>query len=113
MVDPINLAAIASIGIKGFSEGVMPLIDKYETQKTARMQHKIGAAAEAGKCLKSLIISYQNYQAVVNQEQSKRREIAAQEKVTLCKIRSQRDIFLTFLNKSFDERICKIFASDG
>ncbi|MGC1527400.1 MAG: hypothetical protein WA783_15240 [Phormidesmis sp.] len=104
MVDPINLATIAGLGIKGLSEGVVQLIGKKETQKTIRMQHKLGAAADAGACLQALIVAYQDHQVVVSQERSKRRDIAAQEKVTLSRIRSQRDIFLTFLDKSFDER---------
>lgn len=104
MVDPISLANIAGMGMKLISEGVVPLIDKKETQKTIRMQHRSNAAADAYACLHKLMVAYQNHQAVVSQEQSKRREISAQEKVVLARIRSQRDIFLTYLNKSFDER---------
>jgi hypothetical protein len=104
VVDPMSFATIAGIGIKGLTEGAVQLIDKKETQKTMRMQYTLSAANDAGACLQALVVAYQDHQMVVSQEQSKRRDIAAQEKIALSRIRSQRDTFLTFLNHSFDER---------
>lgn len=104
MVDPMSFATIAGLGIKGLTEGAVQLADKKETQKTIRMQHNLSAAADAGACLQALVVAYQDHRMVVEQEQSKRREIATQERITLRKIRNQRDTLLTFLNRSFDER---------
>lgn len=104
MIDPMSLATVAGLGIKGLTEGAVQAINTKETQRTIRMQYGLNAAYDAGLCIQTIVVACQDHKNLVEQEQSKRQEIFKQETITLEKIRSQRDIFLTFLDASFDER---------
>lgn len=54
--------------------------------------------------LEAIINSYADYKKVVSQEKTKREEIRAWRDVELEKIAAQREIFLTYLERTFDER---------
>lgn len=104
MIDPMSFATVAGIGIKGLAEGAVQAFNAKETQRTIRTQNNIGAAYDAGLCIQTIIVACLDHQNVATQEKSKRREIVKQERIALGKIKSQRDIFLAFLDASFDER---------
>lgn len=56
------------------------------------------------ECLQQIVSAYTEYKIIAEQEQTKRREIEACEKVTIAKINGQRDLLMAYLNRSFDER---------
>jgi len=56
------------------------------------------------ECLQQIVSAYTEYKIIAEQEQTKRREIEAWEKVTIAKINGQRDLLMAYLNRSFDER---------
>ncbi|MEA5448865.1 hypothetical protein VB780_09820 [Leptolyngbya sp. CCNP1308] len=55
-------------------------------------------------CFKQLVDAYSEYQRVVQEERTKRREITAWEKTTLADIQQRRDVMMQFLDRSFNER---------
>ncbi len=59
---------------------------------------------DAGLALKQVIDAAQHYLETREQEISKRAEISAWEATTLAEIAAKEQIFLTYLNRSFDER---------
>ena len=54
--------------------------------------------------LQNIVAAYSNYKVIESQEITKRHDIEAHRDVELEKIRSVREIFLQYLDKSFDER---------
>jgi ribonucleotide reductase alpha subunit len=56
------------------------------------------------ECLQQIVSAYTEYKIIAEQEQTKRREIEAWEKLTIAKINAQRDLLMAYLNRSFDER---------
>lgn len=56
------------------------------------------------ECLQQIVSAYTEYKIIAEQEQTKRREIEAWEKVTIAKINAERDLLMAYLNNSFDER---------
>jgi hypothetical protein len=48
--------------------------------------------------------AYREYHEVREKERTKRREIEAKERVALAEIAAKRELFLEYLNRSFDER---------
>ena len=64
-------------------------------------------------CLQQIVSAYTEYKIIAEQEQTKRREIEAWEKLTIAKINAQRDLLMAYLNRSFDERaenFCHLFC---
>jgi thioredoxin-like negative regulator of GroEL len=55
-------------------------------------------------CFSQLVNAYADYQRVVQEERTYRREIAAWEKATLATIEQRRAVMMQFLNRTFDER---------
>ncbi|QQE67704.1 hypothetical protein GFS31_44170 (plasmid) [Leptolyngbya sp. BL0902] len=55
-------------------------------------------------CLNQLVDAYANYQRVMQEERTKRREIAAWEKAALATIEQRRAVMMHFLDRAFDER---------
>lgn len=55
-------------------------------------------------CFNQLVDAYTEYQRVVQEEHTKRREIAAWEKAAVAAIEQRRDVMMQFLDRSFDER---------
>ena len=55
-------------------------------------------------CFNQLVDAYTEYQRVVQEEHTKRRKIAAWEKVAVAAIEQRRDVMMQFLDRSFDER---------
>lgn len=55
-------------------------------------------------CLQQITNAYAEYQRITEQEQTKRREIAAWEQVTIEEVRAKRDALIAYLDRSFDER---------
>ena len=55
-------------------------------------------------CVQQIVDSYSRYQEIAQQEETKRRNIAAWEKTTIEEIQSKREILITYLERSFDER---------
>ena len=65
------------------------------------------------ECLQQIVSAYTEYKIIAEQEQTKRREIEAWEKVTIAKINAQRDLLMAYLSRSFDERaenFCALFG---
>jgi ribonucleotide reductase alpha subunit len=56
------------------------------------------------QCLNTLVQAWHEYQVIVEQEKTKRRDLESQEKVTLAAIKAKRDILIQYLEQSFDER---------
>jgi thioredoxin-like negative regulator of GroEL len=55
-------------------------------------------------CFGQLVDAYAEYQRVVQEERTKRREIAAWEKAALTTIEQRRDVMMQFLDRAFNER---------
>lgn len=55
-------------------------------------------------CFSQLVDAYTEYQRVVQEERTKRREIAAWEKATLATIEQRRAVMMQFLDRAFNER---------
>ena len=75
-------------------------------------QH-VAAFTSPAECLQNIIAAYTEYKKIAEQEQTKRREIEAWEKETITKINAQRDLLITYLNRSFDERAKNFHALFG
>lgn len=56
------------------------------------------------ECLQQIVSAYTEYKIIAEQEQTKRQDIEAWEKVAIAKIHAQRDLLIAYLNRSFDER---------
>jgi hypothetical protein len=64
----------------------------------------LNPALAPSQCLRAIVDAYTEYKIVAEQEQTKRREIAAWEKATVANIQAQRDALIKYLELSFDER---------
>lgn len=62
------------------------------------------------ECFQQLISAYTDYLKIAEQEKTKRRAIEAWETERLADINSLREVIISYLNQSFDER-AKIFCS--
>ncbi|HCF27897.1 MAG TPA: hypothetical protein DEV81_12015 [Cyanobacteria bacterium UBA11049] len=67
-------------------------------------RQKIWTTINPAESLQQIVLAYTDYLTIAEQEQTKRREIEAWEKETIAKINVQRDVLITYLNRSFDER---------
>ncbi|MEO0841391.1 MAG: hypothetical protein AAF063_21095 [Cyanobacteria bacterium J06643_5] len=54
--------------------------------------------------LQQMVSAYTQYLTIAEQERTKRRDIEAWEKEAITKINAQRDLLITYLERSFDER---------
>lgn len=75
---------------------------------------RVLVALNPGQVIADVVGSYCRYRKVAAREQTKRHAIAAHERVTLDEIRLRRDLFLGYLERSFDERqeaFGKLFAA--
>lgn len=54
--------------------------------------------------LQQMVLAYTEYLTIAEQERTKRRDIAAWEKESITRINAQRDLLITYLEGSFDER---------
>ena len=54
--------------------------------------------------LEQMVSAYTEYLAIAEVERTKRRDIEAWEKEAITKINAQRDLVITYLDRSFDER---------
>jgi len=62
------------------------------------------AFARPAQCLNQVVQAWTEYLEIVENEQTKRCEIDAWERVTLAEINSKRDFIIGYLEHSFDER---------
>jgi hypothetical protein len=61
-------------------------------------------AVNPAEAVREICTAYCDYRKVVEQERSKRRDIAARKAVDLAAIRAKRDVLLRYLDRTFDER---------
>ncbi|AFY53756.1 hypothetical protein Riv7116_1185 [Rivularia sp. PCC 7116] len=54
--------------------------------------------------LEQMVSAYTEYLTIAEQEKTKRRDIEAWEKESITRINAQRDVLMTYLERSFDER---------
>ncbi|MGB3637845.1 MAG: hypothetical protein WBA39_09770 [Rivularia sp. (in: cyanobacteria)] len=54
--------------------------------------------------LQQMVSAYTEYLAIAEQEKTKRRDIEAWEKEAISRINAQRELVITYLDRSFDER---------
>lgn len=64
----------------------------------------LGTGADVAHTLRAIVEAYTEYKIVAQEETTKRRGIEAWETATIAKIQAERDIFLQYLESSFDER---------
>lgn len=64
----------------------------------------LGAGADALQSLNAIVEAYTDYKKVAQEEQTKRRNIEAWEKITIAQIQANRDVLINYLESSFDER---------
>lgn len=74
------------------------------TYQTFHTANKFIPALNPAVCFSQLVDAYSEYQRVVQEERTKRREIAAWEKTALAEIKARRDLMMQFLDMSFNER---------
>ena len=73
------------------------------TAKKVRVE-VLGTGVDAAHTLRAIVEAYTEYKIVAEEEQTKRRGIEAWEKATIAKVQANRDILITYLENSFDER---------
>jgi predicted TPR repeat methyltransferase len=54
--------------------------------------------------LEQMVSAYTEYLTIAEQEQTKRRDIAAWEKESITRINAQRELVITYLDRTFDQR---------
>jgi len=64
----------------------------------------LGVGTDASQCFHAVVEAYKEYKIVAEQERTKRRGIEAWEKDAIAQIQAHRDVLITYLNRSFDER---------
>lgn len=95
-MNSIAKRATSKAGAKAASQGL---------KKAGRgIAGKALASVNPLECIKDIVQSYSQYRTVVEQETTKRRGIVAMERTELAKIAATREILMTFLDQSFDER---------
>lgn len=104
MTNPIHFFGAASSVVNGVTGKITETINHKESQRTARLHSRLGAATDCVDCFQQIITAYKEYQVVAQQERTKRREIEAWEKATLAEIQMKRDSLISYLERSFDER---------
>jgi hypothetical protein len=85
-------AVAKKVGVKIASKQVVKIIGKGVT------------AINPAQCVNEISTAYTEYRQIQTQETTKRRQIEAWEKVSLKKIKAQRDLLMEYLDRSFDER---------
>ncbi|BAZ66787.1 hypothetical protein NIES4106_15390 [Fischerella sp. NIES-4106] len=65
---------------------------------------KIIEKLNPAESLQQMVTAYTDYLKIVEQEQTKRREIEAWEKETITRTNAQRELLMAYLDHSFDER---------
>ena len=74
------------------------------TYRLFHTANKFGPQLSSAVCFSQLVEAYAEYQRVVQEERTKRREIAAWEKAALATIEQRRDVMMRFLDRAFNER---------
>lgn len=74
------------------------------TYNPVHVANKFVPPMNSAVCFKQLVDAYSEYQRVVQEERTKRRDIAAWEKTALAEIEQRRDVMIHFLDKAFNER---------
>lgn len=64
----------------------------------------LDAFSSPTQCFNEIVQAWTEYLSIAEQEKTKRREIAAWEKVTLAEIQAKRDFLMSYLERSFDKR---------
>jgi hypothetical protein len=64
----------------------------------------VEAFASPAQCLNDIVQAWTDYMEIAEEEETKRREIKAWERVTLAEIKAKRDFLVDYLEHSFDER---------
>ena len=64
----------------------------------------LGKSLGPAKSLELIVEACTDYLKVAEQERTKRQEISRWEKTAIANIRAQRDLFMGYLDRSFDER---------
>ena len=65
---------------------------------------KKGAGMNAAGVVTQLVAAYTNWRKTAKEEKTKRHAISAEERKAIHTINAQRDILMTYLERSFDER---------
>lgn len=74
------------------------------TYRLFHAANKFAPQLNPAVCFSQLVDAYAEYQRVVQEERTKRRDIAAWEKTALAEIEQRRDVMMQFLDRSFNER---------
>ncbi len=74
------------------------------TYRLFHTANKVVPQLSPAVCFGQLVDAYAEYQRVVQEERTKRREIAAWEKSALATIEQRRDVMMQFLGRAFNER---------
>lgn len=101
MIDPINVAGFAAAGLGEVARSLTEAVGNEEKQKTIRLRSQMDTTSQ---CIQQILFAYSEYKKVALEEKTKREGIAAWERVTLEKIKSQRKLLLSFIDRSFEER---------
>jgi len=65
---------------------------------------KVIAAVNPAECLEKIVTSYCDYRKIAEQETTKRQAIAAWKETQLADIEARRELLISYLEHSFDER---------
>lgn len=74
------------------------------TYRLFHTANKVVPSLSPAVCFRQLVDAYSEYQRVVQEERTKRREIAAWEKMAVAQIEQRRDVMMQFLDRAFNER---------
>lgn len=89
---------------KGGAAAIEKVGGKLARKAAGATLEKAAAAINPLAALEAIVTTYGDYRKVVAQEKTKRAQIDAWRELNLEKIRAQREILLTYLDRTFDER---------
>lgn len=95
---------MANIISKTGGSAVKKGLSKLGAKTAGRAGGKILEAVSPLAALEAILTSYADYKKIATQERTKREQIRVRRDVELRKIEAQRELFMTYLERTFDER---------
>ena len=89
---------------KKSTEMVKTATSKLGQKGTSAAIKKAGASINAAEAVRQIVTAYTDWKKVVEEEKTKRHAISTEERRAIHQINVQRDLLMTHLERSFDER---------
>ncbi len=95
---------MADAGVLGFCSVEISNFTRQIEMIAKKVAVKIFNPESDAECFRDVVEAYTEYKIVAQQERTKRRGIEAWEKATIADLQAKRDVFIKYLECSFDER---------